>query len=818
MKKLTNLFDIVQKNFQPKQMFDTNEFSAILMVSRSMSSNYLNQLVNEGYLKKSNSRPVVFWYDEEEDAFSQLVGNDGSLAHILKQCKASANYPPNGIPIILKGNSGVGKSMIAKLIYKYAKNSKILEKNAPFVTLNCADYANNPELLSSMLFGHVKGAYTGADENKLGLLKLADKGYLFLDEVHNLSQENQEKLFLLIDQKRYRQLGDDEHWHSVDIRLILATTEDIDQKLLKTFRRRIPLEITIPDFTERTRKERIELVFQFFKSESERIAKDIYIEPELFQKLIDLNLDGNVGAIQNKVKVYCATSYNENKDLEFIKVPFDSKTILTDMLHISFTSGYKNIPLLNSYDKDFSNFDLKILKYSSNIKNDFSLLFSDYYANVSSLKNSLLNRNKFGILFSIDHIEDIAYIITVFSGIEDEKLKGLSQTYEKYNQIIEYVLNCLHLKEKNYEMKRMMLEYLKYAKPIKSKKNALIVMHGNSIASNMALELNNLIGDYVFDAIDMPMQVDTQEIVKLVNDYVTDRDTRDGLLLLVDMGSLEKMYEEIKDNVSGDLLILNNISTSVALHLGFSLLQNKPMDYYTSIDYSEFNIRPQYFEGLSQLNNIVISCMSGEGISRKVKDIFVSQKTENPLEIITLDFDRILDLEKKSNINSFKNTSAIVCTTSINIPGIQCFNLEHIVNGSDSLNKLNEIYTIDQLDNITKDIIKLFSIEGASERLRFLNPDMVINEIEIVISSLEQSFDIKLENFIRINLFLHLSSMIERILIGDSSKEIKNNYYSEDTINFLKKADSIFQPIKEKYNIVIPDKEYEYIQTILSLN
>ena len=76
----------------------------------------------------------------------------------------------------------------------------------------------------------------------------ADGGYLFLDEVHNLSAENQEKLFLFIDSQKYRMLGDSKNWQTAKVRLLFATTEDIHSTLLATFRRRIPFEIRIPDF------------------------------------------------------------------------------------------------------------------------------------------------------------------------------------------------------------------------------------------------------------------------------------------------------------------------------------------------------------------------------------------------------------------------------------------------------------------------------------------------------------------------------------------------------------------------------------------
>ncbi len=79
---------------------------------------------------------------------------------------------------MLLGDSGVGKSFMAKIIHSYAVQEKIISENAPFLTFNCADYANNPELISSILFGYKKGAFTGADQDKKGLFELADGGFL----------------------------------------------------------------------------------------------------------------------------------------------------------------------------------------------------------------------------------------------------------------------------------------------------------------------------------------------------------------------------------------------------------------------------------------------------------------------------------------------------------------------------------------------------------------------------------------------------------------------------------------------------------------
>ena len=105
---------------------------------------------------------------------------------IIKQAKAVIDYPPNGLNAIITGPTGSGKTLLAETIYKYGVETKKIDPKSPFVRFNCADYASNPQLLLSQLFGHEAGAYTGAKEKKKGLVELANNGILFLDEVHSL--------------------------------------------------------------------------------------------------------------------------------------------------------------------------------------------------------------------------------------------------------------------------------------------------------------------------------------------------------------------------------------------------------------------------------------------------------------------------------------------------------------------------------------------------------------------------------------------------------------------------------------------------------
>src|SRR5699024_7991829 len=116
----------------------------------------------------------------------------------------------------------------------------------PFVVMNSAQYANNVELLSSTLSGYVKAAFTGAYSPTKGLLEAADEGILFVDEVHRLNSESQEKLFVFLDQGIFRRMGESDGWHRANVRIIMATTEDLQSNFLGTFLRRIPIVIRIP--------------------------------------------------------------------------------------------------------------------------------------------------------------------------------------------------------------------------------------------------------------------------------------------------------------------------------------------------------------------------------------------------------------------------------------------------------------------------------------------------------------------------------------------------------------------------------------------
>ena len=347
--------------------FDTNYISEQIGIARNNVSKELNRLLEEGRAIKILGKPVLYldrvWLESDwkltikepiiknsdelrkmitptvlpysvvkqersfinqtdmdsgidtsslkKTIFKSIIGAEDDLKTQVKQAKAAILYPPLGLHTLLMGATGTGKTTFAEIMYRYALEIGKLKAGAPYVIFNCADYAENPQLLISHLFGHAKGAFTGADTEKKGLIDQANGGILFLDEVHRLPPEGQEMLFSLMDRGSYRRLGESESVRKANILIIAATTEDPKDAILGTFLRRIPVVITLPSLSERSLKGRMMLICQFFREESVKIRIPVTVAKEVMKVLLLYKCAGNIGQLRNDIQLMCATAFVE---------------------------------------------------------------------------------------------------------------------------------------------------------------------------------------------------------------------------------------------------------------------------------------------------------------------------------------------------------------------------------------------------------------------------------------------------------------------------------------------------------------------------
>ena len=307
---------------EKKQGITAEEIAYRLQSDRSNISRDLNRLHKEQRCYKEKTRPVRFFPCTRKRVpktgvpketpkmvdMDKFLKRNPSLFHQIEQGKAAILYPGDGMHMLLLGETGVGKSLFADLLHKYGIQSGKLAEASPFIQFNCADYAHNPQLLMSQLFGHVKGAYTGAETNKTGLLEKANGGILFLDEIHRLPIEGQEMLFTYIDRGVFRRLGESEKDHHANVLIIGATTEKKDT-LLKTFIRRLPIIIDLPSLRERSIEERHQLFDTFVQQEVDQLGVPMYFSKNALKAFLHYKCELNIGQFKADIRIAFAKSY-----------------------------------------------------------------------------------------------------------------------------------------------------------------------------------------------------------------------------------------------------------------------------------------------------------------------------------------------------------------------------------------------------------------------------------------------------------------------------------------------------------------------------
>lgn len=198
--------------------------------------------------------------NKPEDNIATVVDFGGTLNTVFNKAKKTVGSLGGPRHSIITGESGTGKTMLANLIYNYAKKIGVIDKNAPFIEINCAQFTN-PDIAAMEIFGSVEGAYTGSKRKK-GLFEQANGGILFLDEAHTL-ENYQNMLLKAIESGKIRRIGDTKEI-SINVIIIAASTRNLHEVLLPELYQRLgQYEMYLPSLGERSLEEK-EQIFQHF--------------------------------------------------------------------------------------------------------------------------------------------------------------------------------------------------------------------------------------------------------------------------------------------------------------------------------------------------------------------------------------------------------------------------------------------------------------------------------------------------------------------------------------------------------------------------
>ncbi len=281
---------------------------------------------NANLLEKLKSESVYLGKETDYSAgFHQIIGQSGKMREVFAVIEKAAK---SGIPVLIRGESGTGKELVANALYALGER-----KDHPFIKLNCS--AIPAELLESELFGHEKGAFTGADRQRKGKFELAGGGTMLLDEIGDMSPGLQTKLLRVLQEGEFQRIGGDVTIRA-DVRLITATNQNLEEKIRRgefredLFYRINGLPIHVPPLRER--REDIPLLAQHFVRKHNYVGgRNIEFTVSAIRFLASLDWRGNVRELENlihRMLVMTDTDTISEKDLEAICSTSDTSSMV----------------------------------------------------------------------------------------------------------------------------------------------------------------------------------------------------------------------------------------------------------------------------------------------------------------------------------------------------------------------------------------------------------------------------------------------------------------------------------------------------------
>lgn len=893
-----------QKDFS---IYTAEHIAAVMNLKRNTVSGYLNQLTAQDVLVKTSSRPVCFFDHQvleellgvplysntflsveellslktscprEEDVFSSMAGASGSLAGVVNQVKISIRYPPDGLPILIQGSTGVGKSHLAALAHQYAISQGILKPDAPFLTFNCAQYFNNAELLSSNLFGYMKGSYTGAVSDKKGLLEEADGGILFMDEVHRLSPEGQEKLFTFMDKGIFRRMGETGGWRTSRVRFIFASNQDTSSYMLQTFHRRIPIQVKIPDLKDRVREEKLQMIYHHFIREAGKLEQDIHISWTVLEDMLSFSYEGNVGELINIIQYMCGNALVNSRDGKIHITRATYPAYLFDQisggLRPSGQAGELNI----SPQEDIR----KLIRRTSPDRVIASSFFNQLMIAYRAVRSREGDWKEFEEAWkhTLEQYLDQLFIRRQY--MEAEKIRFYDQRTEAYYKqmkgpddqeephglvsMVSLYLACNpdtlledmgekqelrqllgRLREAYGEAYGLAKDFSRYLegelerhpsledsvfftlyfrnvalKRPDSRIRSLVVCHGASSAHSMSNVCNNCLERNIFEAVDLAPDTTFRQLVQELRSRL--KGERQEVLIFLDGASVQ---EEISMDQLEEEFAACGICLSVVLHVNLQLLmeagrriiKHQPVDKILAGIAQDYAPEYRIIRPVRNRKKLILTtCMSGEGTAGKIRHLLEEAFFDIPdLEIRSMDFQR---LKGQEDIPETFDLLAVVGTDNPGLAGITFVPIDKLIMGEDegSLGSLfGDSLSSEHQQQINNRLVANFSLENMVCSLTIIDARVLMKDIETFLERFERCTNGALPNNLKINLFIHISAMMERLVRGNpirSFPDLENmKKHNPEFTSLFRRA---FSPMGRKYGVEINEQEIGVIYQII---
>lgn len=865
--------------------FTTNAAADEIKISRNMASSYLNDMVKEGTLIKIGGRPVYFLhkktiekkyrlqleanefdYPEDlreilekragKDSEHVFIGSSMTLNYCLSQCRSAVKYPGNGVPVLIWGEAGTGKSFLADYLYHYAMENQSVDREAAYKTLECTKEDASAGKDIYKLFGGLSG-----EKDRKGLLKEAEGGVLFINNTDCLSLKAQEML------ARYLENRSKEAAAS-GAKLIFATRKNPSLTLSETLLAQIPVISYLPPLRERSPAERRLLLMYFFEKEELHLNCCITISSIVYGILMKYPFEGNLTQLKSCIKVICANAFLQTggpKEELFIKSyhlpselissvePEEETGEAKHMIPVSGLGGREEdnylIPflkrILDIYEGYQENkLSLKELMRSGNDwLNDFYdfIVYEKKYSNkrikaLEEITGKVLARvsNKHTIFLPASCEFVLARLVYVMTGENDSLFLWMNRNAESIKGFLDILIEehpveafmakeikrCLEeildVELEDINLIFLILNIRLYNRKLAScSLSGLVAAHGYSTASSIVDSVNKLLGKRVLEAFDMPLNTDINDIILKIKEGLSGGWINKNLILLVDMGTLEELGTILSENCSARIGVINNISTKTALSVGEGIVRGEQLQDILKRTIEETQIEYRLYDNTQKEPAILFTSESGTPMTDRVLQIFKDSFPKNiKIRLVAVDCSNRFPAELDV-LSARYEILFISGTMNPQIPDIPYIGLEDII-ANDAMGDMNSLLERymgrEELVLFDEKLLQNFTLQNVLQYLTILNADKLLAYIKDAVGQLQRRMNREFSVKTIIGIYIHVCCLMERLVTKTPITAHGNlESFEREHKDFIHLVTESFQELAGQYNVRLPVSEMAYL-------
>lgn len=724
------------------------------------------------YLSQKSSEHADRDENEAVDGLDQIIGATGSLSDAILNAKSAVSYPPYGIPCLIHGPNGVGKTSFSYHMVNYARKRRNNPK-MPVMSIYCQNYQDDPSLFMQALNGSdKKGGLKGNDS----IFKQCENGIVIFEQIQFLPYACQNALATIINGASFHNILQSAEPLTT---MIIATT-DCDEKdeRISSLSNAFPIHLHIKDIESRGIYEKIELILDLFRLEAKHIHKDIAVHKDIIALLTAKQFPGNLNQMRNEIQICCSKAFLENPDNQYRKVYVTYQALSIDLLSQSEANSKVNsiaISLLSCIESDYVQFSADGTSQSAAVFKNAPNKFNEHRL------NQFVNELNVDV-GELDNMEN--YVRENISVLKDCPTPQLDAIKKSINPYV-YQLTLAKLSQRPFFAKLKKNVQLLYG----------ILLH---------------ISNYLKRAHEEPsLSSVTQSITSQIypNEYLLAKDIYESLAAVYNF----KVNEREIDFLCSYLVI----ATQWADHVNIAILLICHGESVASqyVDYIRRTIEGTYFLDCIDYNETMQlnDCL-------ELASIKANQINQGAGVLV------LTDIEPLTSVGAYiQKNLHIPCRT---ISNVSLDMLIHFVELSMSAyNNLdtvsNEIKMPEPSGNpIGKPVVNFIDQikdKVISKTVAFIDVDKAVTVLDLCFRKTLHDLHLPYTDVLAVKYLCHCTSMLERVIRNETWGFQKINTFSNENYNLMHVVEQRLEYAADTFGIKIPSSEIAYVAQIFLL-